>query len=193
MLWNQRQHDTAMISELRDDVSRRVASEPSVSSATTLGSGATSDEQLRLRSHLGHQDSRNFDDADLDCRQVVSTARFMVTNTIRDILGRQTDFEPWSIADVQRFQTNIERMTVQVKGRIDKLQVLDGHEIQDAVSSPNYETIDGIKAMRQASIQSWGLQPTTENRIFLAWSRKLLNILIEKAVRKANCRNVPRH
>jgi hypothetical protein len=115
-----------------------------------------------------------------DCRQVVSVGRFLVTNTIRQILGRQVGGYRWRAQDVQNFQIMIEQMSVQVKGRISRLiaSESDSSDEPPAVEGTTPERTAALD--RQSSIDAWGLRSTPQNRIFISWSRKLLSLMIEK-------------
>lgn len=130
---------------------------------------------------LGCADYRTLKDNEVDCRQVVTTGRFLITNTIRDILGRQIDGHPWTAQDVLRLQNRIEQMALQVKGRIAKLP---NPEVE---GYPGYQAfIEATKEkppqhLREASIAAWTLIPNPHNTAFLMWSRRLLGLMLEKA------------
>lgn len=185
MLWNQRQHDTVMVCESRDTDhggSNRLAQLSAILPARGLNEVAPT-EPFRVNESLGCKDFRSLNEETADCRQVVSVGRFLVTNTIRQILGRQVGGYRWSTQDVQHFQIMIEQMSLQVKGRISRLVTSD-EDSSEGIEPPSLEgttpewtaTLD-----RQSSIDAWGLRSTPQNRIFIDWAKKLLALMIEKA------------
>ncbi|KAF2096748.1 hypothetical protein NA57DRAFT_78343 [Rhizodiscina lignyota] len=183
MMSNQRQHDTAMPSEYQDkDVE-------DMSDSTVLSSNSpTSTKSAHSNPHppprttpLGCVDFRALNDTEVDCRQMVCVGRFLITNAIREILQRQLDFTPWSVQDVQHFQGEIERMIIQVRGRIDKLQTSTEEPYDDGATSLQLNNTTANATVQKASVTSWGLEPNSCNTKFLAWSAKLLDLMIEKA------------
>jgi hypothetical protein len=182
MLWNQKQHDTVIPCESRDTEQggiNRLAVLSSISPMHSLDEEAGA-QPFRINETFGCKDFRSLNYATADCRHVVSVGRFLVTNAIRQILGRQVGGPRWSIQDVQHFQSMIEQMTVQVRGRISKL----------VESDVDFENVENAEAMttegsegsgRQSSVDAWGLRASPQSHIFIAWSKKLLALMIEKA------------
>ena len=175
-MWNRQQHQTAMISEQQDTelaIGRLAETGPIARIVgATIG--------LSPQNHMDCRDYRSLGDT-ADVRQVVSAARFLITNVIRDILGRQTDLEPWIPQDVLRFQNAIEHMATQVKGRITKLEATQGHRSTASPVGADQSEDQNMERLRYDSIYAWGLVPTPQNAVFVRWAPKLLNLMIEKA------------
>ena len=74
----------------------------------------------------------------------------------------------------------IEQMSVQVRGRISKL--IESNidlEMEENSQSISSESTEGPG--QQLNVEAWGLRASSRSRIFIAWSKKLLALMIEKA------------
>ena len=167
-----------MVCESRDldyGGSNRLAQLPSM--LPTQEWDETLAQPFRVNETFGCKDFGSLNESTADCRQVVSVGRFLVTNTIREILGRQVGGPRWIAKDVHHFETMIEQMAVQVRGRIDKLTVSDQGQSDNGFPAPPLQPA----LVRQSSIDAWGLRSTPQTHTFIAWSKKLLALMIEKA------------
>ncbi|KAI9665993.1 MAG: hypothetical protein M1821_003928 [Bathelium mastoideum] len=186
MMWSQKQHDTALISECRDDNLRGVQTfgTPVSGLSNEDSNGILKDSSLRESTQitsLGCVDYSALRDDEVDCRQVVSAGRFLITNTLRDILERHTEPKPWSIQEVYTFERLIERTKIQVQGRMDRLQDPNTLDALNDVILADTDINQHSLPPREASIESWTLVPTSQNRVFLHWARKVLGLMLEKA------------
>ncbi|KAI9691005.1 MAG: hypothetical protein M1822_008625 [Bathelium mastoideum] len=185
-MWSQKQHDTALISECRDDNLRGVQTfgTPVSGLSNEDSNGILKDSSLRESTQitsLGCVDYSALRDEEVDCRQVVSAGRFLITNTLRDILERHTEPKPWSIQEVYTFERLIERTKIQVQGRMDRLQDPNTLDALNDVILADTDINQHSLPPREASIESWTLVPTSQNRVFLHWARKVLGLMLEKA------------
>lgn len=173
---NQRHYDTALCSEYQDNYGDDLANADLSSSHPVIpGQNALSCSHGKLTTFTPKSaDAGSGHRLELDCRQLVSVGRFFITNVIRDILERQLDFTPWTSHDVLHFRGSIERMSVHVKERV---------IIMQSAKEEQYDMIheDSDQSLREASILSWGIKATPHNSIFLSWSAKLLDLMIQKA------------
>lgn len=158
---------------------RGISSRPHGQSSAT-SSSASASRRPPLTS-LGCADHRVLVSGEVDCRQVVATSRFLITNVIREILGRQIDFEVWSVEEVLRFQTRIEHMAMQVKGRIARLPDPEVEGYPDYKAFVEATQDKTREYLRKASVEAWTLVPNPHNVAFLMWSRRLLSLMLEKA------------
>ena len=185
MLWNQKQHDTVMVCESRDTDhggSNRLAQLSAILPARGLDEVLPT-QPFQVNDTLGCKDFKSLNDETADCRQVVLVGRFLVTNSIRQILGRQVGGYRWTAQDVQHFQIMIEQTSVQVKGCISRLMASE-LDPSEGIEPPSVEggTPEQTAALnRYSSIEAWGLRSTAQNHIFIGWSKKLLNLMVEKA------------
>lgn len=181
-MWNCRQHDTTMFQESKDPIETPEASRDVGPSTQSSQSESLSKrrEGIVINDHTATSDVRELGE-DTDARQMVAVGRILTTHVMRDIVGRQVDLAPWSSAEVKRFQDIIEQMSVQVRARIDKLGPQQGDLSRPVEPLPiNFADDDEIRQMRYHSIHSWTLVPNPHNSVFLTWSRRLLNLMIEK-------------
>jgi hypothetical protein len=185
MVWSQRQYDTRFFSEVRDN---RVDQHESLSTSQFPGpasyEGATRDtnrpsppRQTNVTG-LGCADFRTINLVHADCRQVVAVGRILTTNALREVLQRQAENQFWTIEEIRNCENVIARTAIQVQGRIELLQqAAYGGGITPQVPSRYPPHSD---QSQRDSIEEWGFTRTIHNHAFLAWSAKLLALMLQK-------------
>ena len=168
MMFNRQQHDAAMICELHDLQFHHDTNE-----------SGRRPQKISIHKHSSVLDYRELD-GNTDVRQMVSVARFLTTNAMRDMLGRQMDLEPWSIEVVQQFERVVGQTAEQVRGRISKLQPADESISPANPDSMDWSNTETVTQMRDDSVNAWALTATGQNIIFLQWAKGLMSLMIEK-------------
>ncbi|KAF2090835.1 hypothetical protein K490DRAFT_62162 [Saccharata proteae CBS 121410] len=152
LLVTDRNYDTRMISEFKDDY---IACSPPDSPSLP--------------------DTDNADPSDLDSRHMVTVGRYSVTNVIRHILWRHSDVEPLTTGDFLRLKAMVDQMTVETNQRIRRLSYHHSEISLRRAQAMNLSN-DGPRN-RQGSIGQW---TEAESAAFLAWAQKLLTLMIDK-------------
>jgi hypothetical protein len=187
MVWSQRQYDTRLFSEIRDNNAVQHGP-PSIGSSAGPSSHARMNQGAGLPSYprpenvagLGCEDYLTIDLDRVDCRQVVAVGRILTTNCLREILQRQAENQFWTIEEVRQCENLIARTAVQVQGRIELLRAAANSDVSGAAPPiPSHHPLHSEQSQRE-SIEGWGFTRTNHNHAFLAWSAKLLALMLEK-------------
>ncbi|KAK4962771.1 hypothetical protein LTR10_000398 [Elasticomyces elasticus] len=171
MSWNSQQHDTAMFTEMHD---LQLSTEDLDAGITPYGTTEwiTINKNVPILPYslLGERS---------DVRQVVAVARILTTSIMRDILCRHLDVLPWTLAGIREYEDHVEQTAAQVRGRITRFETPIVSSPVTMRPTPNTEQV--FEDIRRQSIHAWSLEATPQNRVFITWSSRLLNLMVEKA------------
>ena len=120
-------------------------------------------------------------DPNIDCRQLVSVARFLVSNAIRTTFERQVDIKKWSFEELESLDATVQAVDSKLRAMTARLRSwLAGFRPnlpRDAAD------LGEIESFRHTSITDWSLLPTEHNSVFLEWASILLQLMTEKTYR----------
>ena len=148
-----RHYDTRMISELKDDY---IVYEPNRAVSTQPPTSSTVE---------GNSDC-------IDARLVLTIGRYQATNTIRRILRRQLDIEPFLLPDCLELENSVEDLRRDIQDRIYRLRVLQKQRNQRMAKQDSQE----MRSDRSIRLYLEGHEDE-----FIDWASELLNLMVDKA------------